>query len=214
VTGLSATAADQLQVAARGITEASMASWKWMIEQQVRSQLQEVTPQNVKQRLDSLQDFFFQRNFGVQSMSQPIWDNTVKVELSAKQQELWKKETDARADFQDKAIASLVVAEFDRRYQLTADQWDKLEPVIAGVVHDYSPEISQIFSFSNGVRWFMGSGYTLLPFDGVPEADLKAILSKDQWTRWSGSEECGNAAGLWQNIQQRHNQRLGIRVNR
>ena len=64
VAGLKSEAAARLQVAARGAAEESMTNWKWFIEQQIRGQLQELTPQNVKQRLDSLQDYIFQRNFG------------------------------------------------------------------------------------------------------------------------------------------------------
>ena len=48
------------------------------------------------------------------------------------------------------------------------------------MVKDYSPEISQVFSNFNGVPWYMGGAYTLMPFAGVPvDNDLKAILSKD-----------------------------------
>ena len=63
VAGLSAESAERLEAAAAGTTEQSLMTWKWFTEQQIRSQLQGLTPQNVNQRLDGLQDFFFQRRF-------------------------------------------------------------------------------------------------------------------------------------------------------
>jgi hypothetical protein len=136
-----------------------------------------------------------------------IWDETVKVELTDSQKDAWKKETDARAAFREKAIAGVIMAEFDRKNPITDEQWTKLEPVIAGVIRDYSPEIAQIFSNFNGVPWYMGGGYTLMPFAGVPVADLKAILSKAQYDHWSGTPDCANSVNLWGVVNQVHNQR-------
>jgi hypothetical protein len=184
VAGLNADATERLQAAARGETEQHLTTWKWFTEQQIRSQLQDLTPQNVKQRLAGLQEFFFQRNFGM-STPDTIWDETVQTELTPPQQAAWKKETDARQDYRGNAIASLVLAEFDRQNQLTDDQWIKLEPMIAGVVTDYSQGIAQVFSGMNGVPWYMGGPYVLIPFAGVDNNDLKSILTKDQTSgRW------------------------------
>jgi hypothetical protein len=205
--GLNAEAAAQLQVAARGATEEYISNWKWFTEQQIRFQLAEVTPQNVRQRLESFEDYFFQRNYDTSNHLR-IWDKTVKTDLNATQQAAWQKETDARATFHDQAIADLVMSEFDRKNQLTPDQWNKLAPIITGVVKDYSPDISRIFAFNNGLGWYMEPVYALMPFAGVPEADLKAILTPDQLDHWKKSQECANATSLWQNIMQMHNQRV------
>ena len=43
---------------------------------------------------------------------------------------------------------------------------------------------------------------------GVPDADLKAILTPDQWDRWTKSNEYSNASNMWQNVQQFHKQRI------
>jgi hypothetical protein len=64
VLGLNAENAAQLQAAARGGQEEYLITWKWFTEQQIRSQLQDVTPQNVKQRLESLEDFFSSATVG------------------------------------------------------------------------------------------------------------------------------------------------------
>ena len=209
VAGLNADTAARLEAAARGATEESLISWKWFTEQQVRSQLQEVTPQNVQQRLDSLQDYmFFQRNFG-QFNRQSLWDDTLKTALTAPQQAAWKKETDARAAYSDDAIATMVLSDFENENEISSDQWAKLLPLVAKIVHDYSPDIDQIFSPNNPVPWYMQGSYAFLPIAGISDTDLKSVLTKDQVDRWHSSGECGNVSGLWQNIQQMHNQRAG-----
>ncbi len=206
--GLNAETASRLQAATRGATEEYLIRWKWFVEQQVRSQLREVTPQNVRQRLDGIQDYFFQQNFGVESNPQSIWERTVKVALTAKEQEAWQKELDARDAFREKTIAAMVMSEFDRRSRLTSDQWNKLQPLITGVIHDYGPDISRMFSPVNPVPWYLEGFYVLMPFVGIPDKDLKAILTKNQWDQWNGSQEHGNVGNLWQNAEQIHTQRV------
>jgi hypothetical protein len=164
----------------------------------------------VKQRLAGMQDFFFQRNFGMPSQN-AIWEETLQTELTPTQQAAWKKETDARAAYRAAAIASLVLAEFDSQNQLTDDQWGKLQPLVAGVVGDYSQGITQVFSGMNGVPWYMGGPYVLIPFAGIDETSLKAILTKDQMDLWTGSQDYANANNLWRVVQQVHAQR--VRVN-
>jgi hypothetical protein len=206
-------AACRLEAAARGTAEESLAMWKWQVEQQIRGQLQgDLTPQNIKQRLAGIQDFIFQQNFVMMRMNQggprlDYWDATVKSALTPQQQDLWKKETDARDAFRGQAVAALVLEEFDRKYELTDDQWQKLSPIIAGIVHDDSADISQMFGNGNETPWFLNSQFTLMPFVGMSDTDLKSILTKDQLTQWTGSPDYANATSWWTNIKQIHQQR-------
>jgi hypothetical protein len=48
--------------------------------------------------------------------------------------------------------------------------------------------------------------FSLMPFAGISDTDLKAILTKDQVGRWTGSTDCANCTSWWTNIQQIHNQ--------
>jgi hypothetical protein len=205
-------AATRLKAAARGATEESLTTWKWFVEQQIRAQLQNnVTPQNVKQRLESLQIFLFQQNINIfngQAARPSIWDATVTSELTPSQQDLWKKETDTRSAFRDKAVADLVLAEFDARYHLTDDQGQKLQPLLTTVIHDCSPDISRMFSGGNANPWYLMNQFALMPFAGISDSDLNTILTKDQSSRWTESQDHGNAMTWWTNVQQIHNQRI------
>ena len=46
---------------------------------------------------------------------------------------------------------------------------------------------------------------------GIPEEDLKALFSKEQWERWTTTDEFTNAKNYWNNIRQNHQNRRGIR---
>ena len=213
VAGLNAESSERLQAAARGATEQSLMTWKWFTEQQIRSQLQGLTPQNVNQRLVSLQDLFFQRRFD-SGQHQDIWDQTVQTELTDEQQQAWEKEKEARADYRGNAIASSVLAEFDRQAHLSDDQWNKLHPLVANVLADYSPGIAQVFSGMNGMVWYLGGPYVLIPLAGVDDKDLNAVLTKDQVDLWTGSQDFANANNLWQVVKQMRVQRSAGHVQR
>jgi hypothetical protein len=210
VAGLSAESTERLEAAAAGTTEQALMTWKWFTEQQIRSQLQGLTPQNVNQRLDGLQDFFFQRRFFGMNNRQDLWDQTVQSELTEPQLDAWKKETDAREDYRGKAIAAVVLSEFDRKAHLTDDQWDKLDPLVTGVLKDYSQGITQVFSNMNGTPWYLGGGYTLIPLVGLDDQQLQAVLTKDQMDLWTGSQEFATANSLWQVVKQMHTQQQRI----
>jgi hypothetical protein len=212
VVGLGADAAAQLQVAARGAHEEYLSSWRWFTEQQIRSQLQDVTPQNVKARLDSIQEVFFQqRMFGpFGSNLDQNWENTVRAELSVPQRDVWQKELDARADFRSSALADYVMAEFDRQYALTPAQYDKLSPILARVVHDNADAIAGTFGGFGDTPWYLQGFYTLIPMMGISEKDLGDALSKDQMKRWTSSQEYMSASNFWNNIQQMQKNRVQI----
>jgi len=201
VAGLNPEEAERLQAAACGVTEQNLVSWRWFIEQQIRSQLQDVTPQNVRQRLDGLQNFFFQRSSG-SSNQQTIWDETVQTELTPRQQDAWKKETAARDDYRVNAIAQVVLSDFDRQVHLSDEQWTKLLPLITGVLKDYGPSFTQFFSSMANTPWYLAGYYTLIPMAGIEDQDLKSIITKDQMDEWTGSQQFANSTNLWQTVKQ------------
>jgi hypothetical protein len=206
VAGLNAESAERVQAAARGATEQYLATWKWFTEQQVRSQLQDLTPQNVRERLEAVEGFFYQRRFGF-SNQPDIWDKTVQTELTTRQQDAWQKESDAREAYHRAAIADLALSELDRRAALSDAQWSTLRPLLVDMLTNYSQGISQIFGGMNGTPWYLNGPYMLIPFAGVDDKDLRSILSKDQMDAWTGSQAYATANNLWQVIKQMRGQR-------
>ena len=208
VAGLSPPAARQLAIAARGTAEGELAVWKANTDQSLRSQLQDVTPENVKQRLASLDRYNYGRRSGGDSELGALWEATVQAELTEAQRAAWKKEIDARGGWRDEAIANLIMAELDRRIALTTEQWGKLEPQIGKMVKEYGPDIGTMFSSSYSNIWYLQSHSMFLPVMAVPEKELKDILSKEQWERWTGGVEFGNTTNYWENVQRMHTSRV------
>jgi hypothetical protein len=64
-----------------------------------------------------------------------------------------------------------------------------------------------MFGNGNETPWFLNSQFTLMPFVGMSDTDLKSILTKDQLTQWTGSPDYANATSWWTNIKQIHQQR-------
>jgi hypothetical protein len=173
----------------------------------VRSAIAGVLPGSVKERLASIQGYQFQQlEMNAQQFNRPggrpssVWDNTVKAVLTPDEANAWKQETDVRSAYRQQAIAALVVAAFDQRNNLTPDQWVKLEPLVTKTMADSGEEFGLFFASSQ--PWFLQSFSIFLPIAGIPEEEMKSILTTDQWERWTGSNEYSNANQYWTMIDQ------------
>lgn len=200
VAGLDTPHAARLQTAARGASEAELVTWLSSMEQNTRAEVQNATPENIRQKLNGGSRYGYDRT---EPQGNPLWKATVKAEMTTPQQDAWKTECDSRSRYNDAAVAGFLLAEFDRRYSLQPGQWDQLAPVVSKALEEYQPDIRRMFSYSSG-PWYMMSYYMFLPLQAVPENDLKAMLGKEQWDRWTGSSEYNYSAHYWNNIRQMH----------
>ena len=206
VAGLPPEIRARLETAARGVTEALLATWKVSTEQNIRAQVQDATVENIRQRLASLGNYTYQTLNSAPSET-PIWDQAVKAEMTEPQLAAWRKEMGLRNAYREKTIAALIVSELDRRVSLTPEQWEKLEPIIAGKAREYAPDIEGMFSSSYPYTWFLQSYTMFIPIVAVGEAEMKAILTTTQWDNWSSGPELENTNNYWENVKSRHDER-------
>ena len=209
IVALSQETSSRLQIAARGAAERSIEASRDDTERNVRANLGAVPGQNVQERLAMLGQNFNLR-FNERQVELAIWNKAVETELTADQRASWQKELDERQRYLDESIVQIVIAGFDALTSLSAEQSKKIEPLVAGFMKDYGPDIGTIFGnygAGQGNVWYM-QAYRCLPFSGVPEKDLKEILSKEQWEQWAASNEFSNCNNLWSNLQRNHEQRL------
>ena len=145
---------------------------------------------------------------GLHSTEIEGFDKTVERELTAPQRAAWQRELDARTAYRDAAIVSLVLGEFDRRYLLTAPQWDRLLALLGKVMQGYGPDMQRLFAYSAAsAPWYL-QGFTMfLPLQGIPEDDLEKALGKERWERWTSSSEHANGSQYWRNVMTFHEQR-------
>jgi hypothetical protein len=197
----------RLQTAARGAAEKTLLQWKENTARNLRSNLRNVVPENVRLRLASLQDYQFRGNREEVPEKLGVWEKTVATALTEEQRAAWEKEVKARGAWRAQAIAKFILREVDERYSLAREQREKLLAALGKVLEDYGPDIDGYFSHSSG-GWFYQTYQMFSPFHGVPEAELKAILSKEQWEGLSGSQEFGNGDSYWSSIKSLHDRRV------
>ncbi len=207
VANLGPQALARLETAARGTTEAMLAAWSANTDQSIRSQLKDATAENIKQRLAGIGTYSYQVNRSAGPVVAPIWDATVKSEMTEPQIVAWTKEMDSRSEYRGKTVAALIMSELDRKLFLAAGQWTKLEAIVTEKVKDYAPDIEGMFSSSFPYTWFLQSYTLFIPLAAVPEAELKAILSEGQWNSWTGGQEMEMTKNYWENVKSRHEQR-------
>ena len=196
----------RLEVAAQGVAEIALTNWRANIERNIRSQLSNLNPQQIRQRLAGMESY--QYYTGPISNPVPIWDNTVKEVLSPEQNATWTEEIEHRQAFRQKAAAASILAEFDRRFSATAEQSQKLEAFLAKFLEDYSPDIERMFSSGNSAPWYLATYSVFLPFGSLDEKKAMEYMTKEQWDQLKASNEFSNATNYWENVEQQHKQRV------
>ncbi|HEX4083569.1 MAG TPA: PDZ domain-containing protein [Chthoniobacteraceae bacterium] len=192
---------ERLLTAARGEAELRIAGWDNAVEQVVRGNIGDAGPESIRQRLASIQPYVFsnieQRSAGV---AEDIWNHAVDTQLTADQIKAWKKELDARTAYRNKAISAAVVCTFDERFRLTSSQWAKLEPMVAKIVSECGDQFGNFFNMTPRTEWFLQSYTAFAPMAGIPDKDMKTILTDAQWRAWTGCNEYETAQEIWRNI--------------
>lgn len=204
VAGLPAETSAYLTTAARGAVERTLIGWKSSADQRLRSYIQGATPANIKQRLASLDGYYYERNDDTSVTKQSVWNKAVSLKLTKDEFAAWQKEVDLRAEFRLRTESRAVLADLDRRIALSTAQWEKLEPKILKLVKEYGEDIQEYFS--GQAPWYLQYYSTLLPLAGIPEKELKTILSKSQWDDFA-ADGLGNALSYWSGIEANHRNR-------
>ncbi len=202
-------AARRLRTAARGAVERDLEAWKASTETQIRGQLEDATPADFRQRAANVTQFASAQQLRAQSGSaaKGIWEAAVAAELTGAQRAAWQKEIDARKAYEQQTIVANLVEEFDRLCMLTDEQWGKLEPLLAERMKDYGPEFEQMFG-NWETPWFLQNYCLLTPVAGIPEKEMRKILTDEQWKHWTFTSQFGNGSRYWGNIESNHKQRI------
>jgi len=193
----------QLSLAARGAVERTMGTWRNSLEEFINNNLQGVRASEFRERLAGMGNFSENISRDKSPQDQPLWKEAIKATLSTEQGELWKKELEARSAYRGRATAAMVLTELDRRRRLTTEQFQKLEPLVAKVIEDYSPDIARYLSND----WQLQSYSLLVPLTAIPAADLKAILTPAQ-AKLLLERDLAQVQGYWDGIKSYHAQRI------
>lgn len=191
----------RLTTAAKGATEQNLSSWRQTLERYVRSSVQTATAKNILQALAGTERVNFSRNEG-EAQEATVWKEALSTTLNESQQKQLKQVVDARRDYRLKAMAAMSTSELDRRRRLTAEQCVKIEAAIQKVLAEYLPDIERYMSH----QWFLQYYYALVPMGGVPDKEMQAILTPEQW-KLCKERDLPDAMQYWEGIKQNHEQR-------
>ncbi|HEX8313119.1 MAG TPA: hypothetical protein VF614_17470, partial [Chthoniobacteraceae bacterium] len=197
---------ERLETAARGATELALVDNKTSLESMVRQQTRNAVPENIHVRLAGIQDYQFQNSERADAEKHAVWEAAVTAELNEAQRTAWKGEVEARQTARAKAITTLITAEIDHLTALSSEQWEKLHGRLTEILDDYATEIGTYLSHSYG-PWYYQSYYRFTPVHGIPEAEMKSILTKEQWQVLTGSEGFSNGASYWESIKRQNENR-------
>lgn len=197
-----------LTTAAKGAVEESLGYWRQNTERYVRQSVQTANAKNILQALAGTERVSFSRNDSGPQNSE-LWQTALNTTLNAKQQQDLQQVTDARRDYRLKAMAAMSTSELDRRRRLSNEQCAKIETAIEKVLAEYLPDIERYMSF----QWFLQYYYAMVPLGGVPEKDLQAILTPEQW-KLCKERDLPDAMQYWEGIKNNHDNRLKQGANR
>lgn len=179
-----------LQIAARGAVEATLREWRHAAEAEVREQLEAVEEPNTETlsaQLEQLEDSV--NEISTPPDEQPLWVNTVKrvmKDLPAEKTQAWDQAVSARLEFARKAAVRFALEDFNRVIYLTSEQMPKVEALLEEAVKSHAEELD-----GRGRRdlpWYLSTPQNLTPFNFIPVAKLRGLLTARQWSGWSKSD--------------------------
>jgi hypothetical protein len=106
----------------------------------------------------------------------------------------------AREAYRQRAYAWGILAELNRRYHLSNDQFDRLEPLVEAAVAEYFDDFTNMFGRSSST---VTPRYLVTLFAAVPEDKVQAILNAPQWKQWKENDS-KQISGWWESMKNNH----------
>lgn len=198
VLSLSDEARSRLDLAAAGAAERTLDAFRAQMENHVRNQTRAAGPGNIKEVLESAGAYPMN---AVRVESEPMWTASVAKVLSPEQGESWRRAVSEREEYRRKAIVEMLLVGLDGVAALGTEQAEKLRPLAETAVKEYLPDLSRYYS-DQRVDFRM----VLLFVSGMPQAEVKGILSGEQYKKWE--EATSEYSGWWDGIARNHEARL------
>ncbi|MEM8953921.1 MAG: hypothetical protein AAGD22_07220 [Verrucomicrobiota bacterium] len=192
----------RLTTAAKGAVEQSTSRAMGNAERWLRNSVEGATPKNIEKVLASQRHTSFGR-VGGGPYTDEIWTEALDDVLSAKERERWEKAVADRDAYLEESLIRMTLSEFEIRRRTTESQMDEIEPMLREAFENYLPDINNYVSGS----WYLQSYYAMLPFGGIPEENLKEILTEAQWKEFE-MKDMAEVSNYWSGIQSNHERRV------
>ncbi|MCE9519231.1 MAG: hypothetical protein K8R87_06745 [Verrucomicrobia bacterium] len=190
-----------LEIAAKGAVEHALDKWRMQIDSWARSNMQGAKGEDLRARLASLEseDVYFGEEEGANG-EHAVWKDALAESLTTEQKTAWGAEVSARENYRQRAYAWGILAELNRRYHLSNDQFAKLEPLLQTAVIEYFDDFMNMFGrgSSNIVP-----RYLITLVHAVPEDALQKIFNAVQWKQWK-EVDSKTVAPWWESMKGNH----------
>ncbi|MBB5034210.1 hypothetical protein HNQ65_003801 [Prosthecobacter vanneervenii] len=197
------TVVSKLTTVAKGAVESSLGYWRQTTESYVWQAVQNATPKTILQILAGTES----SNSGGRTETRPqntvLWKSFLHSALSEAQLKKLQQSADERQNYRLQAMAAMSTSEIDRRRRLTADQSAKVQTAVQKVLAEYLPDMERYMTN----QWFLQYYHALVPVAGVPEKELQAILTPEQW-KLCKDRDLPDALQYWEGIKSNHEQRM------
>ncbi len=193
----------RLTTAAKGAVESSLDYWRQFTENYVRQSVQNATPQTIMQILAGTERSGAASRSETRPQNTELWKSALQDALSDSQRQKLQKSADDRLSYRLQAMASMSTSEVDRRRRLSADQSARVQTAVQQVLAEYLPDIERYMTS----HWFLQYYHALVPVAGVPEKELQAIMTPEQW-KLCKERDLPDALQYWEGIRNNHEQRL------
>jgi len=189
-----------LEIAAKGAVEHTLDSWRSQFDSWVRNSVQGVKGETLRRRLEGLDnDNVWFGDEGTPG-DHAVWKDALAESLTPEQKKSWDAEVAARETYRQRAYAWGVLAELNRRYHLSNDQFSRLEPLVNAAVAEYFDDFSNMFG--RGSSTIMPR-YLVTLFAAVPDDKAQAILNATQWKQWK-ENDFKQVSGWWESMKNNH----------
>jgi hypothetical protein len=174
---LSESEKDDLALLAKGMVQEASQSIRQSLGANVRQNLGSVPLEQVPQRLVNFGAGFF--NWTARPSDSPMWQLAIENLLDEERREKWLAERNARLSRLSESQKSLVMFQADRVAGLSEEQAKELGVKVEVVLEKHGPALEKLKSMI-GRDWYSYNHTVLVPLAGVPEEELKSILTKNQ----------------------------------
>ena len=166
-----------------GAVASALPAWGKGLEKSIREYVKSAFLGGADDRVQALEGG--QINFG--SAGEPdavaaeegAWRQLLQQALSAEQFGQWQDREQQRLERRLRAMAMMTVAELDRKLRLTTAQRSTLEERFVKVIRDGKSKVDALFAQN-----YANSEIMLMVLNGIPEAEVKALLEEEQLVVW------------------------------
>jgi len=200
---LSPEARKRLKTAAKGAAEEVVNQWDATFSSFLLKRIKGATPKTIFQQLAAASN---QGGRLDSPLNSPVWKETLRVSLDDAQLKAWEEAALARENRQRDAVADLVTVFIEGHVGLEPDQTEIFREKVITSINTYGPDLERFFSSRNS-KWYLqyfGMGIAVM---GIPENELRSMLSEDQIDIWEFKLR-NVAANNWPRVLQYHRQRM------